>query len=100
MRGLALFFATALASVVHAAAPLAAQPAEQISRPEISQPDFGLKGQTAFPNMARLAHGAILCAFAFKPQKNWDAIYVTRTGDAGRSWSPAVKVMDRPAEGY
>ncbi|MCC6446249.1 MAG: exo-alpha-sialidase [Armatimonadetes bacterium] len=54
-----------------------------------------LKDRSYLPNLARAGDGLIYYAFV-----DLKAVWIARTGDAGKSWSRPVRVMECPQEGY
>jgi hypothetical protein len=84
-------------------------PGRTVSAAEEARPAMGLEkgclsvggGTRAWlPNLASAADGSILCAFVQGTAPQLDSIWITSTGDAGRTWSAPVKVMAAAPNGY
>lgn len=58
--------------------------------------ETGFRHRSALPSLAASEDAAVFCAFAVDVKSIW----ITRTGDAGKTWAAPIKVMSCPRAGY
>lgn len=68
-------------------------------KPQTGHVPVGDMRKAWLPNLAKLADGSILCAYAYGTEPRLEAIQVVRTTDTGRTWSKPVTVMQAAVPG-